>query len=571
MHPRPVILVVQDDPRQLSALLDVLTRRFGADYRVIAHLSPKSALEELQALKASGEPTALVIADQWMSEMKGIEVLARVGEIDPDAKRGLLVPWGDHRSAPVILQGCAFGKLDNYLLKPWAPAEVHLYPLVSEFLSEWTRAHGPKMEIVRIIGEDLEPRAHELGELFERNGIPHGFYSARSAEGERLLRETGNAQAKLPVVILLDGRALANPGNTELADALGISSRHIKRCDVAIVGAGPAGLAAAVYAASEGLRTVVVECEALGGQAGTSSLIRNYLGFPRGISGAELAQRAYQQAWLFGAKYVFAREVTGLTARGEGRILTLSDGREITARAVIIATGATYRRIGIPNLERFLNAGVFYTSMTDSRVIKGHDVHVIGGGNSAGQAVVYLAEHARRVTLLVRGDSIGRTMSDYLVQQIRHLPNVEVRLNTEVIDGGGDGVLEYITTRDRRSGQTGRERVEWLFVLIGAQPHTEWLDGVVRRDRHGFILTGPDVGASLHFETSLPGVFAIGDVRAGSIKRVASAVGEGGVAMHFIHEYLESPVDMDAGRRREPARAGAAAPSDRGDGAGAIS
>jgi thioredoxin reductase (NADPH) len=561
MDTRPVILVVDDEPRWLSALLDTLARRFGGDYRVAAHLSARAALEDLARIKAEGGETALVIADQRMPELEGSELLGRVREVSPSTKRALLVEWGDHASAPAILEGCAFGKLDNYLYKPWAPAEVHLYPAVGEFLAEWTQAYGPRLELVRVIGERPSSRSHELVDLLERKGLPHGFYAAGSDEATRLVAEQGIDVSRLPVVVLVDGRTLVDPTNAELSDALGESDDEEGDCDLAIVGAGPAGLAAAVYAASEGVRTVVIEREVVGGQAGTSALIRNYLGFPRGISGAELAKRAYEQAWLFGAKYVLAREVAGLRARAGDRIVRLSDGREIVARAVLIATGASYRRLGIPALERLQGAGVFYTVSTDTRVMRGREAFVAGAGNSAGQAVVHLAKNARRVTMLVRGDSLATHMSDYLVQEIRRLPNVEVRLGTEVADGGGGRQLERLVIRDRARGTVETLPAEMLFVLVGAVPRTEWLAGAVWRDDHGFVLTGGDLDAGAlrdfppgraprRFETSMPAVFAAGDVRAGSEKRVASAVGEGAVAVREIEESLAAA--------SHPAAAGAA-------------
>jgi thioredoxin reductase (NADPH) len=546
---RPTILVIDDEPSSLAALLEALTRRFGGDYRIAHFLSPQMGLEEMSRLRRGGERIALVIADQWMPEMTGIDLLGRARAIEPAAKRALLVSWGDRSAAPTILQGCAFGRLDNYLYKPWSPPEVHLYPAVSEFLADWTRSYGPRMELVRVLGEDPSPRSHDLREQLERSGIPHGFYRVGTPEAVRLVAETGVDPARLPVVIFFDGRFLVDPSRTELSDALGESNLEEPTCDVAIIGAGPAGLAAAVYAASEGLRTVVVEREAVGGQAGTSSLIRNYLGFPRGISGAELAKRAYEQAWLFGAKYVLARDVSALAVRGSERILRLSDGREVVARAALIATGATYRRLENPQLERFQGAGLFYTTATDTRIFQGKHVYVVGGGNSAGQAVVHLARNARRVTLLVRGDSLERHMSNYLVQEIRHSDNVEIRLRTEVAGADGNAQLERITLRDRAHGATETVAAQMLFALIGADPHSEWLSGVVLLDENGFILTGTDLDeAALHqwpldrppmrFETSLPGVFAAGDIRHGSAKRVASAVGEGAVASQQILEYL---------------------------------
>jgi thioredoxin reductase (NADPH) len=352
-------------------------------------------------------------------------------------------------------------------------------------------------------------------------------------------------------VILLDGHALVQPSNTEILDSLGASNMEETSCDVAIVGGGPGGLAAAVYAASEGLHTIVIEREAMGGQAGTSALIRNYLGFPAGISGAELAQRAYEQAWLFGAKFVLAREAVQIQAEGSGRVLHLSDGMEIRAKAVIIATGAAYRRLSIPSLERFTGMGVYYAAPGDGRVMRGKKAIVIGGGNSAGQAVVHLARHDCHVTYLVRSDSLEKSMSDYLVQEIRHLPNVDLQLNTELVGGEGNGALERIMIRNRKTDSTSTLPAKTIFALIGSLPHTDWLGDTVLRNDRGFIITGGDMNPAGtawplarqpgRFETSMPGVFAVGDVRYGSVKRVASAVGEGSVAIPFVHEYLRTP------------------------------
>ncbi len=556
MADRPVILIVDDEPAALAAMLDALTRRFGADYRVVPHLSPRGALEELATLRKGGEEIALVVADQWMPEMNGNEFLGSAHGVAPGAKRALLVGWGDRSASRTILQACAFGELDNYLYKPWAPAEVHLYPLVSEFLAEWTRLHRPAMELVRIVGDEHSPRSNEIRELLGRNGVPHGFYAAGSPDAVRLLEEHGIEAPSLPVVILLDGSALLDPTNAEIADAIG-GSPGVLTCDVAVVGAGPAGLAAAVYAGSEGLRTLVVERYVVGGQAGASSLIRNYLGFPRGIGGAELAQRAYQQAWLFGAKYVFAREVVRLRAEEHSRVLTLSDGREITARAVVIATGARYRRLEVPAVERFEGRSVFYTTFGETRVVRDLDVAVVGGGNSAGQAVVHLAGFARRVTLVVRAGSLEVGMSDYLVQQIRRTPNVEVRLRSDVVDAEGGHRLDRISIRDRTNGAVDVVPARMLFVLIGALPHTSWLAGAVQRDPKGYLATGSEVDPGgwpaarppLRYETSMPGVFAAGDVRLGSLQRVAAAVGEGAVVVQHVHQYLAWEAATAAGDR----------------------
>lgn len=553
---RPVILVVDDEPDALGTLAEALARRFDRDYEILPHASARAAVEALARLKEAERPVALVVADQWMPEMPGIELLERAHHLDPDAMRALLVAWGDRSAGPAVLEGCAFGRLDNYLLKPWVPAEVHLYPPVNEFLVEWTRAHGPRMELVRVIGEDPSPRAHEVQHLLQRNGIPHGFYPARSEEGRRLLRETGMAGRRLPVVLLLDGRALIDPSNAELSDALGVVevlgttgvAGRGPAYDLAIVGAGPAGLAAAVYAASEGLRTVVIERDVIGGQAGASSLIRNYLGFPRGITGWELAQRAFQQAWLFGTEYVLARGVSSLSARGDERLVGLDDGTVFSARCVLLASGARYRRIELPAVERLVGAGVFYTVGGDARLFKGHDVMVTGGGNSAGQAVVHLARHARRVTLVCRSPRLEAHMADYLVQEIHRCRTVEVRLSTEIVGAEGGLALERVRLQDRARGTTETLPAKTLFVLIGANPHTDWLPEALVRDDHGFVLTGRDLERAeprwtlervpLPFETSIPGVFAVGDVRAGSSKRLASAVGEGAAAVTSVHELL---------------------------------
>jgi thioredoxin reductase (NADPH) len=546
MRERPVILIVDDEPAALASMLDALTRRFGGDYRIEPHLSARSALDAVSRLNAAGEDISLVIADQWMPEMTGDAFLGQVRAIEPTAKRALLVSWGDREASPVILQACALGQLDNYLYKPWVPAEVHLYPYVSEFLAEWTRLHRPGMALIHIVGEEFSARANEIRELLDRNGIPYGFHPTGTRQAAELIEKHDAGQQKFPLVILLDGSLLADPSDVEIMDGIGESPDALD-CDVAVVGGGPAGLTAAVYAGSEGLGTLVIERHVIGGQAGASSLIRNYLGFPRGISGAELTQRAYQQAWLFGAKFVFSRETVGLRLIGDTKVLSLSDGREISARSVIVATGAEYRRLEVPELERFVGSSIFYTTFGETRLVRDLDVAVVGGGNSAAQAVVHLARFAATVTLLVRGPSLARTMSDYLVQQIRSTPNVRVVLESEVVGGDGAERLETLQIRHRSRGSIETIPARFLFVLIGASPHTEWLDGTVERDAKGFIPTGHRVDPSLwplsrppmNFETSVPGVFAVGDVRMESMKRVASAVGEGAGAIQNVHQYLE--------------------------------
>jgi thioredoxin reductase (NADPH) len=558
MAERPVIMVVDDEPDALAAMLDALARRFGGDYRVIPQLSASAALDAITKIKEENEEEqiALVIADQRMPEMTGREFLGRVRSVAPLAKRALLVEWGDHEASPTILQACALGELDNYLYKPWAPAEVHLYPLISEFLAEWTRVHRPGMELIHIVGDEQSPRSNEIRELLNRNGIPFGFHQAGSVPANRLVQERGAELTALPAIFLHDGSVLVDPTDAQIMDAIGESPGELS-CEVAVVGAGLAGLTAAVYAGSEGLRTLVIERHVVGGQAGASSLIRNYLGFPRGISGAELTQRAYQQAWLFGAKFVFAREVTGLRSRGTTKTVMLSDGREIVARAVVVATGAKYRRLDVPALERFVGRSIFYTTFGESRLVRDLDVAVAGGGNSAGQATLHLAAFARRVTLIVRANSLEKGMSDYLVQQIRRAPNIDVKLQAEVVGGEGGELLERLAIHDRARNVIETIPAKLLFTLIGAMPHTDWLTATVQRDAKGFIATGHDVDLSawpLHrepmsFETSVPGVFAVGDVRRGSMKRVASAVGEGAGAAQNVHQYLndadQAVVDME--------------------------
>jgi thioredoxin reductase (NADPH) len=556
MTERPAIVVVDDDPEALTAMVDALSRRFGEDYRVLPHPSANAALDLIRKITKDDQEVALVIADQRMPEIPGREFLGHVRSIVPTAKRALLVDWGDREVSPTILQACALGELDNYLYKPWTPAEVHLYPLISEFLAEWTRAHRPGMELIHIVGDEQSPRSNEIRELLNRNGIPYGFHQNGSAPAIRLIEEHGTKITSLPAVFLHDGSVLVDPTDAQIMDAIGESPGELT-CDVAVVGTGPAGLTAAVSAGSEGLRTLVIERHVVGGQAGASSLIRNYPGFPRGISGAELTQRAYQQAWLFGSRFVFARDVTALRSRDEKKILALSDGREITATAVIIATGAKYRRLDVPSLERFAGRSIFYTTFGESRLVHDLDVAVIGGGNSAGQAAVHLAAFARHVTLIVRANSLEKGMSDYLVQQIRHTFNIEVRLDSEIIGGDGGELLEGLTIRHKTREVVDKIPARLLFVLIGATPHTDWLAGVIQRDAKGSVVTGHDVDLigwplqrkPMSFETNVPGVFAVGDVRHSSMKRVAAAVGEGAGVIHSVYEYLEEL--RTAGRDQE--------------------
>jgi len=546
----PTILVVDDDVASLAVLSDELRARYGRDYRILSDSSSTEALKHLGALAEAGEEVALILADQWMPHMSGVELLAAAHRITRTARRGLLIQWGDRSTAGPILRAAALGHIDYYVPKPVYLPDERFHRTVTEFLDEWWRLRGRWLEVVRVVGEERSARSHEIRDVLHRNALPVGFYSADSTQGQAILQEVGAVGAQLPVVILFNGRVLANPTNSEVAEALGVTVHPGALIyDVAVVGAGPAGLAAGVYAASEGLQVAVVEHEALGGQAGTSSLIRNYLGFPRGITGAELAFRAFDQAWLFGAELIYGNPAEAVTADAGGRIVRLAGASQITARTIVVACGVSYRRLDVPALEALVGAGVVYgAAVAEAHALAGQQVFVIGGGNSAGQAAMHLARYAERVTILIRSDSLTQSMSDYLIREIDAARNVNVRPFIDVVGGGGDGRLEWLELRDRRTGEAETVSAAAVFVLIGARPNTDWLEGVVARDRWGYILTGdditrhgaawPDERAPLPVETSLPGVFAVGDVRHGSVKRVASAVGEGSIAVRSVHDYL---------------------------------
>jgi thioredoxin reductase (NADPH) len=552
---RPVLMAVDDDPVALGVLRQELDKRYGADYRVICDGDAEAGLPELEQIQAAGGQVALVLADQWMPHMTGVEFLTRAHGLHPTAQRVLLIDWGDRSTAEPILQAATFGQIDDWIAKPTQPGDERFHQAVSGLLYEWARLHRPQFQAVRVVGDQWSARSHELRDLLSRNSIPFGFYPIDSPQGQRLLGSVSATREQLPVVVMFDGRVLVDPSNTALAQALGIRTRpEATTYDVTVIGAGPAGLAAAVYGASEGLQTTVLEPEAIGGQAGTSSKIRNYLGFPRGVSGAELAQRAYEQAWLLRADFVYGQRAVALRTAGPKRVVTLGDGSEVASRAVILATGVTYRRLGVPSLEALIGAGVFYgAAASEAQAMKDQEVYVVGGANSAGQAAVHLTKYASHVTLLVRGSSLAATMSDYLIRELEAAPNVTVRMGVEVINGHGQGRLTGLTLKDRRSGATKTVPATALFVLIGAEPHTGWLPEAIYRDRWGFVVTGADLlqggrpppswpldRPPMLFESSMPGVFAVGDVRHGSIKRVASAVGEGSVAIQLIHEYLTS-------------------------------
>jgi thioredoxin reductase (NADPH) len=561
----PVVFIVDADPAARAAAEAALVRRFGADYRVLAADSAAAGLAALEGLARRGEAVALVAADLRLPGTDGVDVLERAHALHPGAARALLVAM-DRRGTRIpfgelgdLQRATALGRADLWVLKGWVTPEEWLYPQVQAALSAWTAAHGPHHEVVRVVGERWSPRSHELREALTRNTVPFGFYAADADEGRRLLRAHGADARRLPAVILHDGSVLHDPTLVDVADALGVNTRPSADVyDLAIVGAGPAGLAAAVFGASEGLRTLTVEAQALGGQAGTSSLIRNYLGFPRGLSGGELTFRAWQQALLFGARFVLMRRVTGLTTRGDGggaHALALSGGGEVLARAVLVAAGVAYRRLGVPALDRLVGVGVFYgAAVAEAPAMAGQQVYVVGGANSAGQAALHLARFAARVAVLVRGDSLAAGMSDYLVKELEAAPNVEVRLRTRVVDGRGARRLEALVLEDGRTGRREEVPAAAVFVLIGAEPRTDWLRDALVRDARGFIPTGRDLPAGawplerppLPYETSRPGVFAAGDVRHGSVKRVAEAVGEGSVAVGSVHQYLAEVAERSA-------------------------
>jgi thioredoxin reductase (NADPH) len=548
----PRLLLVSDDAGTREGLATDLDRRFGRDYDVC----PVSATlaEELVTRPADADgPVALMIVDEQVSYPVALELFRHGRDVHPAVKRVLLIRRGSWSSEHPVISAMALGRIDYHLYAPWVPLERSLYPAVSDMLSSWDRSRDGPGVAIRIVGPGASARSHDLRDKLSRATVPYSFHDSASEEGQSLLREMHLVGAVRPVLAFYTGAVLDDPTDAEVMATLGMATRPgTGTCDVAIVGAGPAGLSAAVYASSEGLRTMVLEPEVPGGQAGTSSMIRNYLGFQRGISGDELAIRAAEQAWLFGTDFVLSQSATGLTIRGEARVVHTSDGSEVEARAVILAMGVAWRRLGIPKLEGLVGAGVFYGAAgAEAKAMSGRDVFLVGAGNSAGQAALHLARHARSVTIVVRGAALGASMSDYLVTEIAASPNIRVLLHTEVVDGCGADGLERLTLADRTTGDRVEVPAGALFVLIGAEPRTDWLPGVVRRDDRGFVLTGRDLaedgahpaGWPLHrapmlLETSLPGVFAVGDVRHRSVKRVAAAAGEGATAVQVVHEYL---------------------------------
>lgn len=565
---RPLILAVDDDVDALRRLTRELNQRYGADYDVVCQRFPRRALEILEDARTGEQEVAVVLADQEMPGFDGAELLSRVHRLHPQARRGLLVHWGDwahpERSAG-ILSGMAESRFDYYVLKPERPGAEQFHRLISEFLYEWARLRSPAESEITLVGGEWAPRTHELRDFLARNGVPHAFVEDDCERGRELLATAGHSASEGPVAIIRDGAILVNPTNLELARAFGVNTDlgEERDFDVVIVGAGPAGLTTAVYAASEGLRPLVVERETIGGQAGSSSLIRNYLGFSRGISGGELAQRAYQQAWVFGTTFVLMREVKSLRPEGD-RLQLDVEGDKVSADAVVLATGASYRTLDVPILEEMAGSGVFYSASTQGQALSNEELFVVGGGNSAGQAAMHLSRYASRVTVVVRGASLADSMSRYLRDALDATANVEVRYRAEIVDGVADedGWLDALVLSDLDSGERETVKTGGLFVLIGADPHTQWLPAEIERDPWGYVVTGSDLMREgklpetwplerppLILETSMPRVFAVGDARQGSTKRVASAVGEGSVVAEQLHRLLrEEPPGPEAAR-----------------------
>jgi thioredoxin reductase len=554
-----IVVVVGRDPGARQILYRELSKRYGADYQIAVCDRPGQLASWMRDWRAAGLPVALVISAVGGQDRDGIEALAAVRTIDPTALRVAAVGWGDWQSVRSVFEAVTVGTVDHWVTRPaQAPAE-EFHHSITEFLREWTSQRGGGFEAVQVIGERWSARSQELRDLFSRHQIPAGFYDATSAQARQMLHELGLEPSELPVVVLrfaAERPVLVNPSNREIADAFGLM-RPIPAgevFDVVVAGGGPAGLAAAVYASSEGLSTVVVEDEAVGGQAGTSSMIRNYPGFSQGISGATLAQEMRRQAWALGTTFLYMRQAQSLSRNGGHYRLALSDGSVLAARTVIIATGVAYRQLGIPALEDLQGRGVFYgAAASEAPAMRGRNVFVVGGANSAGQAALHLAKWAKKVTILVRAPSLADSMSDYLIRQIGTAPNIGVCYHVQVAGGTGSGHLQSLVLEDTASGARRTVPADALFVLIGAQPRTQWLGEAVARDRWGFIPTGPDLPVGTHvrwptgppplpLETSLPGVFAAGDVRRGSVKRVASAVGEGAATIPLVHRYLARAV-----------------------------
>lgn len=553
---KPVLMTVDDDAEVLRAVERDLRKRYAERYRVLRADSGASALQALHGLKKRNEAVGLLLADQRMPEMNGVEFISKAIELYPEARRVLLTAYADTDAA---IKAINQARIHHYLLKPWDPPEQQLYPVLDDLLEDWQATFRPAFDGVRVLGHRWSPRSHTVRDFLARQQVPYHWLdvetAANSGETRAAIEIVGGEAAKLPVVLFADGTFLSDPSTAEIAERLGLRTRaETSFYDLLIVGGGPAGLAAAVYGASEGLKTVMIEREAPGGQAGMSSRIENYLGFPSGLSGADLARRAVAQAKRFGVEILAPQEVTKLRVEAGTKFVTLTDGTEIGAKAVLIATGVSYRKLDVPGIERVQGAGVYYgAAITEAVSCKGEDIYIVGGANSAGQAAVFFAQHARRVVMLVRGNSLAAGMSQYLVEQIQQTSNIAVELNSQVVEVFGEEHLEAISIYCATSKETNKVAANSLFIFIGAMPGTEWLAGVLEREEKGFLLSGQDLmrdGKPPNswplerdpwlLEASVPGIFLAGDVRYRSVKRVASGVGEGANAVQFVHQYLST-------------------------------
>lgn len=551
---KPVLLTVDDDPEVLRAVERDLRKKYGERYRVLSAGSGPAALDLLKKLEQRNEVVALFLVDHRMPQMNGIEFLAQAMKLYPEPRRVLLTAYADTDAA---IRAINEVKLNHYLLKPWDPPEQNLYPVLDDLLEDWQASFRPPFEGLRVLGTRWSPKSYEMREFLARNHVPYQWIDVeavqRDADVRRVLDSIPADDKRLPVLIFQDGARLAEPSSAEVAAKIGLHTRPDRDFfDLAIIGGGPAGLAAAVYGASEGLKTVIVEREAPGGQAGLSSRIENYLGFPSGLSGGDLARRAVAQARRFGTEIVTPQEATGLRTENPYRVVKLADGNELSCHALVIATGVQWRKLNVPGMDRLTGAGVYYgAGATEAISCQGEHVFVIGGANSAGQAAMNFSRFASEVTMLVRGASLSASMSQYLIDEIAATPNIKVETKTQVVEVHGEDRLEAISIQCGTSNKVDRVPATGLFIFIGAEPRTDWLDGLVERDSRGFVLTGADLlrngerpkGWTLDrdpglLETNVPGIFAVGDVRHGSVKRVASGVGEGSIAIQFVHQYL---------------------------------
>jgi thioredoxin reductase (NADPH) len=552
--PKPVLLTVDDDPEVLRAIERDLRGHYAQKYRVMRADSGNAALSTLRELKARNNPVALLLADQRMPNMDGVGFLAEAMDIHPQAKRALLTAYADTNAA---IDAINEAKIHYYLMKPWDPPEEKLFPALDDLLHDWSAQFRPPYEGIRVLGTRWSSRSYEIREFMARNQVPYQWIDAEVAstdpEVRQLIASLGPEAESLPLILFPDGQRIAEPSQQTIADKLGLRTHaQTNFYDLAIIGGGPAGLAAAVYGASEGLRTVMIEREAPGGQAGLSSRIENYLGFPSGLTGSDLARRAVAQARRFDVEILSPQEAVGVRVDGPYRYVKLADGFEISCHALLLAMGVQWRSLNIPGIERFQGAGVYYGGGTSEALsCKGETIYIVGGANSAGQAAMHFSKFAGKVIMLVRGESLASTMSHYLIEQIEKTPNIDVWPQTNVVEVHGDARLEAITICRDSSPQPEKISASSLFIFIGAQPRTEWLGDLIERDDRGFVLSGPDLlrhgkrPASWTLdrdpgllETSVPGIFAVGDVRHGSVKRVASGVGEGAVVVQFMHQYL---------------------------------